>query len=61
MKKKKQSKSSKQSKGSIPEQRGKFVIGRTPDGTLFHESFFGNTTEDVNTMIDEFMESLNQQ
>jgi hypothetical protein len=61
MKKKKQSKRSKQSKGSIPEQRGKFVIGRRPDGTLFHEAFFGDTTEDVDKRIDEYMESLNQQ
>ncbi|WP_422487327.1 hypothetical protein [Gudongella sp. DL1XJH-153] len=60
-KKRKQSKICNNAKGNIPTQRGKYVIGKRPDGTLFHEAFFGNTTEEVEKRIDEFMESLNHQ
>lgn len=57
-KKQKQTKIGKSLDEDIPMQRGKIVIGRKPDGTLFHEAFYGKTIEDVDIKINEYMESL---
>ena len=39
-------------------QKGKFIIGLRPDGTLFHEAFFGTTADEVDLKINEYVESL---